>query len=75
MVCVEETIDLRESGPEKVGLKGKGEVGGGKRGGIMNRVWNPVADRGRDTVIEVKGTQIRRKLRRMSIKVIVLGPQ
>jgi hypothetical protein len=74
MVCVEETIDLRESGPEKVGLKGR-EVGGGKRGGIMNRVWNPVADRGRDTVIEVKGTQIRCRFRRISIKVIVLGPQ
>ena len=73
MVCVEETIDLREIGPEKVGLKG--EVGGGKRGGIMNRVWNPVADRGRDTVIEVKGTQIRRRLRRISIKVFVLGLQ
>lgn len=45
-MCVEEeTIDLRERGPEKVGLKGKEEIGGGKRCGFMNRVWNRVADR------------------------------
>lgn len=48
MMCVEETIDLRESGPEKVDLKGK-EVGGGKCGN-MNRVWIRVADRGRNMV-------------------------
>jgi hypothetical protein len=48
MVCVEETIDLRERGPEKVGLKGEEEIGGGKRCGFMNGVWNRVADRASD---------------------------
>lgn len=51
MMCVGEIIDLWESGLEK-GLKGKEEAGGGKRGGIMNRVWNR-ADRGRNRAIEV----------------------
>lgn len=53
MMFVEDTIDLRERGPEEVGLKGNEEIGGGK-GGIMNRVWNRVAgrasDRGRNAV-------------------------
>lgn len=51
MMCVEETNDLRERCPEKVGLNGR-KIGGGKRGGILNRVWKRDSDRGWKTVVE-----------------------